>query len=184
MCVRGVVPLGGGFYDLSQLWRNGNNVNAGRVNQMGKFSDVLRDALDVLLAEGVAKIEIKTQYWVRGSGDNEYCLDCCRAAVAKIKAAAPDADVDVDGGWRQEEDGLRFCDTCDVALDVSFTEYAVGAQLDSFDGYAFDVNDPLDCLSLSEMLNSTPWKDSEHSHRVRRLAFKALRGLATPNRPE
>lgn len=83
--------------------------------------------------------EEEALYWVAfaDSEGDHYCLDCCEEEVEKInkeyvsKGEEPDAIVD--GGWGGiDKDGTTFCYSCNVRLDVSYTQYAVESEVDHF----------------------------------------------------
>ena len=86
-----------------------------------------------------------TQYWIDNWAENGYCRPCAEKKLAEIRAATPDDDdIGLSGGWRTEEDGQRFCDTCGVQLDVSFTDYAVESELEHFELHGLDIASPGD----------------------------------------
>lgn len=126
-----------------------------------------------------ARYKTVIEHWVGGERDQSesYCLRCCERLVREIKKAEPERDVYVDGGWTTENDGMRFCcnDKCARALTVTFTDYAVESELQTFGEYPFDPASPSDCYSLLRMLGATSWKGHGHSRAIRRVAFRAFR---------
>ncbi len=139
--------------------------------------DVLADAC---LDRTLATYEIKDAHWFHADDadpSQEYCRPCWEAKAAEIKATRTGdeaAEIRPDG-CRMEHDHLIYCATCSCPLDGSFTDYGVRSELDHFEEYGFDVRDPSDCHALREMLLGCYWKGGEHSTRLRRLAFKAIR---------
>lgn len=141
----------------------------------------------VIVGAEAKKYRTVPEHWVHGADEGEsYCLKCCERVVTRIRKERSDEsdDVCVDGGWRTENDGMRFCcnEKCSRPLDVSFTDYAVESELEHFEANGFNAQDPGDWWSLDRMLMTERWKGGKHSARVRRLAFKAIRQVPMATR--
>lgn len=98
------------------------------------------------------KEKVEPLYWIetpKQSSDEDYCRKCADKKLVEIIAerGGNGTDCFVDGGWSgHEADGPRFCEMCGVALEVSYTDYAVEQELEHFETYnagpigAYEVN--------------------------------------------
>lgn len=132
---------------------------------------------DVISAIGAtaAKYETKPEHWIHGWDESfSFCFECAEKKVAELLATEPEGDYLVDGGWGTEGDSQAFCESCQCALDNSFTTYACEQELDHFEGHGFDPSSPDDCHSLIEILHAEGCESSPLWSRIEPLARQAL----------
>lgn len=142
--------------------------------------DVLAEGLDVsaasaLAVTGAASYTTVPEHWI--SGDDEslsYCRPCGENKVAALRAERPTEEFQLDGGWGIDGDSQAFCESCNCALENTFTNCACEEELDHFEREGFDVRNPGDCYVLDRLLMAVPWDGAEHSPALRRLAYHAL----------
>lgn len=142
-------------------------------------ADVDAEGLDGYSAAGIThaqrKISPVPEHWIGGADEGlSYCRPCGEKEIKNLEKKNPGKEYTLDGGYRTEGDGQAFCETCRCHLDNSFTGYGCESELDHFDQYGFDVDNPSDCLSFQNILAASVWKGGEHSERVRKLAYRAL----------
>lgn len=139
-----------------------------------------RDEVTFALDPFARPEDVVPLHWVRGDlREDPYCRDCGEKHVAELRAKYPVRadEICLDGGsGMEEEDGLRFCETCGTVLYVTFTDAACDQELRHFEMYGFDVKNRTDALSLRLMIEAQ-WSYS-HGPRVKALAAQAMIQLA------
>lgn len=122
----------------------------------------------------VGATETLACYWIYGcdAGYN-YCLDCCEAKVAEMKAKNPKADVSVDGGWDTEHDSPPFCEPCGARLSGTLTDYGVDQEMDHFIEYWPKIDHHDSWAQLGEALADLDEED-ERWKVVRKMVRAAL----------
>jgi hypothetical protein len=140
--------------------------------------DVISD-LQTLIAPCADKYNVVPEHWIHGWDEGlSFCFECAEKKVAELLAAEPDGDYLVDGGWGSEGDSEAFCETCERALDNSFTDYAAATVLDYFEESGFDINSPGDCRSLLECTYALGCGNEELQQRLENLARVVLEKAA------
>lgn len=123
------------------------------------LSDEEQERVNTALRTGAAKDEEpKDAYWIYGAdAGNDYCQECAEAEIEKLKAAEPDEEYKLDGGWRTEHDSTPFCETCHCRLDGGLTYYGAEQVLEHFLEHGVDLESADDCLSMEEVINTIGW---------------------------
>ena len=106
-----------------------------------------------------ANVEVRALHWIHtpeGDQGNEWCFDCGRYKVRNLRRRDRKnrEDYGLDGGWRTEEEGFKFCEGCGAHLDAHVLPYGVYSELDYYREYGFSTDATLDAYYISEMLNS------------------------------
>lgn len=113
---------------------------------------------DALRAGAATGDEPKDCYWIYGADDgSDYCEECGEAEVEKLRAAKPDEEYSLDGGWRTEHDGTPYCEKCHCRLDGQLTYYGAEQEIEHFLEHGFDPACADDCLSAEEVINTIGW---------------------------
>lgn len=134
--------------------------------------------LQDLISPCATKYNAVPEYWIHGWDEGlSFCRECAEKKVAELLSAEPDEDYIVDGGWGSEGDSEAFCETCERALDNSFTDYAAATALDYFEQDGFDPNDPGDCHALLECIYALGSGNEDLQQRLQRLASSVLEKL-------
>lgn len=76
----------------------------------------------------------------------------------------------LDGGWRTEEDGFRYCCACGVQLDVGLTTYGALEAIESLDHFGIRPGNAEDAADLSEILSTLAWHEPQNAGAVERAA--------------
>ena len=135
--------------------------------------------LQKLIASGAEKFDVVPEHWIHGWDEGlSFCFECAEKKVAELLASEPDEDYLVAGGYSSEGDSQAFCETCGRALDNSFTDYAAEMELDHYEEYGFDRNDPADCHSLLECTYALGSGNDELQQRLEKLAESILKKAA------
>lgn len=131
--------------------------------------------LQTLIAPCAAKYEVVPEHWIHDwDEDLSFCFECAEKKVAELLAEEPDGDYMVDGGWGCEGDSQAFCETCQCALDNSYTEYAVKQELNHFEKYDFNLESPDDCHAVLECTHAIGCGNDELNKRLGKLAKTIL----------
>lgn len=131
---------------------------AGGAGVGGVLTESEREHLEAIFHRGALKVKVFDAYWIHGADCGEdYCYQCCKSEVEKLKKKDPKGEYFVDGGWRSDHDGTPFCASCQKRLDGSLTNYGCKQEVDHFLEYGFDPNSDDDCLSMSEVICSRGW---------------------------
>ena len=131
--------------------------------------------VQMLIAPIAAQYETRPEHWIHDWDEGlSFCFDCATKKVAELLAEEPEGDYIVDGGWGSEGDSLAFCETCSVALDNSFTDYAAEQEMDHFEEHDFDVTCPEDCHSLSNVIGAIGCGNDDLNKRIEALCQKIL----------
>lgn len=135
--------------------------------------------LQELIAPCAERFETVPEHWIHGWDEGfSFCRECAEKKVAELLAEEPDGDYLVDGGWATEGDSQAFCETCQRALDNSYTEYAVEQELDHFEGHVFNLNSPDDCHAILECTYALGTGNEEIHQRLEKLAVLILKAAA------
>lgn len=131
--------------------------------------------IEKLIAPVAAKYEVLPEHWIHGWDEGlSFCFDCATKKVAELLEEEPDGGYLVDGGWGSEGDSEASCETCQAALDNSFTTDAAEQALDYFEEHGFDETDPGDCYVLTKTIAAEGCDDSELNTRIEQLCSKIL----------
>lgn len=131
--------------------------------------------LQDLISPCAAKFETVPEHWIHGWDEGlSFCFECAGKKVAELLAAEPDEDYLVDGGWGSEGDSQAFCETCNRALDNSFTDYAAEQEISYIEENGFDIDDPADCHGLLECTHALGSGNEELQQRLEKLAVSIL----------
>lgn len=106
--------------------------------------------------------KVESEYWINGDDESEsFCYDCAIKRIAELKKESPDNEFRLGGGYGTDGDSQKFCETCQTALDNSFTDYCSKTEIEHFEENGFDYTNLSDCYSLTQILNSFEGTDSE-----------------------
>lgn len=140
--------------------------------------EVWVDALERLIAPGVAQFPVLPEHWIHGWDEGfSFCEPCAQQKIAELLKEKPEEEYLLDGGWIIEGDSMASCDTCGAALDNSFTDYAVRQELDHFLEYGFELKAPADCYSMQNILFASIFEGGEHSTRLQELTRRIIAPL-------
>ena len=135
---------------------------------------VTEELIGELIRPAARKYKTKKEFWISGTDESlSYCATCGNKKVSKLKKLHPENDYSLDGGYGVDGDNQPFCETCGVALENSFTDYACEYELDHFESFGFDVTSPGDCYSLCNIFDSQGW-NSKLSSRIKKLSWQIL----------
>lgn len=114
-----------------------------------------------------------------GDLGSEWCTDCGYYKVRHLRRHDRHRREDyiLDGGWRTEEDGHKFCAGCGARLDVCLTNYGVDEELAHFEELGFTTAVGEDAYELGEMLSAVEYRsdnDSEREEDVRRRVIAVV----------
>lgn len=101
-------------------------------------------------------------YWkVDDASGEDFCHDC-------IKKELPDGEYgeDYEGGYGLESDGSRVCCKCGKLLDYTLTNYGIDYEIEHFEEYPPDLNNPDQCYEIAAIAGGIAWDDKK---RIRRL---------------
>ena len=131
--------------------------------------------LQDLIGPCASKYKVVPEHWIHGWDEGlSFCFQCAEKKVAELLKEEPDEDYLVDGGWGSEGDSEAFCETCERALDNSFTDYAAASALDYFEESGVDLSDPSDCYVLLECIDALGSGNQELQQRLEKLAVSIL----------
>lgn len=105
-----------------------------------------------------------------GDLGSEWCRNCGYYKVRNLRRRdrRRAEDYILDGGWRTEEDGHRFCAGCGVRLDVGLTKHGVYEEVDHFEELGFSTDPEADAYELGELLDAVDYRsDGEDSEEER-----------------
>lgn len=97
-------------------------------------------------------------HWVRTPKEDlgDYCRGCGRAVTRHLRRRERNrslrSEYILDGGWRTESDGPRYCEGCGVKLDFALTDYGVTSELEHFAHYGVRPGSTDDARCLLEVL--------------------------------
>ena len=116
-----------------------------------------RNKCKALFEEGASRIKTWPLYWIHGGDESvDYCYECSRKKVAKLKKEDPTGEYFVDGGWGNETDDIVFCE-CGRLLDTSILSTGCEADIDHYLEYGISGSD-IDCYIMNEVINSEGWE--------------------------
>jgi len=72
--------------------------------------------------------ELERLYWIAGwkfEGDLNFCWEHAKEKLAELKEEIPENDFAIAGGYPTECDTPPYCDTCNVELDYTPTDYCL-----------------------------------------------------------
>lgn len=99
--------------------------------------DVISE-LQSLIAPCAEKFDVVPEHWIYGWDEGlSFCFECAKKKVAELLSEEPDGDYMVAGGYGIEGDSQASCETCERALDNSYTEHAVERELDHLEENGF-----------------------------------------------
>jgi hypothetical protein len=137
--------------------------------------DAAISRLQTLIAPNAAKYETVTEHWIHGWDEGlSFCRECAEKKIVELLAAEPDAEYMLGGGWVTEGDSQAFCETCQRALENSFTDYGAETEIDHFEEYDFDFNSPEDCYAMERVIYALGSGNEELQQRLDRLALTIL----------
>lgn len=117
--------------------------------------------------------DVVTRYprWIitpDGDQGDEWCTDCGGAKLRNMRRRDRKRREDyiLDGGWRTEEDGFRFCAGCGVRLDVSLTEYGFIDGLEKFDECGLSSSVADDAYEIAELLEYVEYQSDNEKPEV------------------
>ena len=123
-----------------------------------KAEGVTAELLYEMLQPLAARAKPKPLHWIDGEDDgDDYCLECCKAAVAKLHKAG-NVEASVGGGYGSEEDGSRVCHGCGALLEFTLTSYGAQSELDHYAGHGIDA-DPDSAYCALAMVESGACND-------------------------
>lgn len=136
-------------------------------------------ALSGQLAPLIPKMRLPYPRWiVTPDGDlgSEWCTDCGYYKVRNLRRhdRKRREDYILDGGWRTEEDGHKFCAGCGVRLDVCLTREGVEEEVGHFEEWGFTTNSGEDAYEISEMLSAVDWRSEQHGDREEELRQRVV----------
>jgi|ERR1041384_177135 hypothetical protein len=135
----------------------------------------LLSVVERLIAPIANRYETKPEHWIHGWDEGlSFCFECAEKKVAELLTQEPDGDYSVDGGWASEGDSQAFCETCQCALDNSFTTYAAEQEMDHFDEFGFDPSSPHDCHAFAEVIAAVGCGNPDINRRIERMAATIL----------
>jgi hypothetical protein len=121
--------------------------------------------------------------WIRtpdGDLGTEWCSDCGYYKVRNLRRhdRKRAEDYILDGGWRTEEEGFKFCCSCGVRLDVGLTDYGVEDAVSAFEECGFRIEPAEDAYELDEIIDAISYvsdRDTEEDQERRRVVAELTR---------
>jgi hypothetical protein len=141
------------------------------------IDDITEDMISELVGVNASIFEqqCEPEHWVHGWEEGfSYCPECVEKKIEELLKEKPDEEYECDGGWGIEGDGMPSCETCGKTLLNSFTTYACESQLDHFEEYGFDLDEPSDCYSMERILGSVGFLDGDLTPRIKSVILKAI----------
>ncbi len=139
------------------------------VAEEGYDPEVLR-LIDVI--SPLADVPKKFPHWISGpDGDlgSEWCGDCGYYKVRNMRShdRKRRRHYTLDGGWRTEEEGFRYCTSCGCRLDVSLTDYGARDELSRYEDDGFTTSVGCDAYEIGELLECVSYRHSRETDRDR-----------------
>lgn len=141
------------------------------------MNEALRDHLKDLASPILDKLEF--QHWVSGD-DADAGPSYCGPCVQQFVADNPGKDIMADGGWPQEDDSPRFCETCDCPLHYTLTDYGLVTELQHLEDSEIELN-PLTAYELLAVFDSA--QGTGYSDEIEALETRLLEMINQPRRP-
>lgn len=141
---------------------------------MSATADTISKLQD-LLAPCAEKFDVVPEHWIYGWDEGlSFCFECAKKKVAELLSEEPDEDYMVASGYSTEGDSQAFCETCERALDNSYTEYAVESELAHLEENGFSLSSPEDCHAVLECTYAMGCDNGELNQRLEKLARSIL----------
>lgn len=129
------------------------------------------------LMEQVAPIaagtKLKFPRWIStpdGDQGEEWCPDCGYYMWRHLRRhdRKRREDYFLDGGWRTESDGFRFCAGCRIRLDVCLTDYGVEENINHYEECGFSASPRDDAWEINELLEAVHYRSGDSEFQEKR----------------
>lgn len=123
-----------------------------------------------------------------GDLGSEWCRDCGYYKVRNLRRhdRKRREDYILDGGWRTEEEGFKYCAGCGSRLDVCLTDYGLREELAHYEECGFSGQRGEDAYELSEMLSAVEYRsdrESDDEAEIRRALIRLAETFLAEPRP-